>query len=587
MRIRVLCAVLVLSLPAESGFAGPAPRVEEIRFEGAETYDHATLTQLMRTREISFFSRPRFSPDRFARDLDNLAAFYLSQGFLDVKVLARAPEYSADSSLVDLCIVITEGPRWTVSEVRFSGAEVLTRETLESCLRLRAGRVYRPALLLVDQNAVLDEYASRGYVDARLTQEIRLEQGAHTASLRYGITEGPPASVSKITIRGLGKTKPRTVLRELAFRAGDRFDLERWGRSQSNLYNTGLFQWVWIQPTEKDAGKPQKEVLVLLGETPRWELSAGIGYGRFDEARLVSGLRQRNLFGRGIRWGLEGKLSMKVRRAELLVTEPWFLGRRIEANVGSAYHWRDEPEFVAESVEGILLLTRALRARVLIEGGYRLRRTTLLSVTPALTGRDRRNRTSILGAAVTWKMRDDLFNTTRGFFLRAEAEYAGTFLGGTNQFLRGNLYWRHFVPLPAGVVLAFNTRLGAMRSLHHGGTIPINERYFLGGDRSVRGYPRHSLGPVDSAGNARGARKLIEFGQEFRFPLSHHLRGVLFCDEGILFDSDPRRDDWAAGAGGGLRIVTPFGVLRAEVARGLTERWGTGVEYYLSVGQAF
>jgi|GEM_PF-3329527 len=586
MKRGLIAAAAVLALWMQAS-AETRSCVRAIDFEGVETFRRSTLTHLMRTREATLFSHPPFSPDDFSRDLDNLAAFYLSQGFLNVQVLSYPPVYAPDSASVRLRIAITEGPRWTISDVRVEGARVLPVDTLTASLKLRKGQYYRPAWLTVDERAILDQYAARGYLDAHLSPDLSADSRSHTVSLLYRITEGAPASVSRITIRGVARTKPSTVLRELEFHAGDRFDLHRWGRSQSNLYNTGLFEWVWIQPAEADVGRAEKEVLVLAGEKPRWELSAGAGYGRFDQARIVGGVRRSNILGRGIRCNLEGKISRKVRRSELLVSEPWFLGRRIAANAAAVYRWRDEAEFLAETVEGGLLLTKALRQRVELEGGYRLRRTTLLRVGSSLVVRDRRNRTSVLGTAVSWKMRDDLFNTTRGFFLRIEAEYAGTFLGGTNQFLRGNVFWRHFIPLPTGVVLASSFRLGALTPLHTGGIIPINERYFLGGDRSVRGYPRHSLGPTDSRGNANGGRKLVELGQEFRFPLGRRLRGVLFCDQGILFNSHPHRDDWAAGAGGGLRIITPFGVLRAEVARSLTERWGIGTEYYLSVGQSF
>ncbi|MCK4548312.1 MAG: BamA/TamA family outer membrane protein [Candidatus Eisenbacteria sp.] len=587
MKNQTLIVAIILSLaPAADAPADP-PTVREIRLEGSESFRQSTLTRLMKTRETSFSSRGRFDAEVFARDLDNLAAFYLLQGFLDVQVLSHPPAYSADSATVDLRITIAEGPQWRVSKVRLSGAVALSADTLAGRHLLREGGPYRPSLLPADRNAILDEYAARGYLDTRLKQDVIPDRKTRSVSIVYRITEGPPASVARVTIRGLRKTRRSTVIRELEFSPGDRFDLRRWGRSQSNLYNTGLFEWVWIQPSSDDTGKPEKEVLILVNEKPRWEFSTGVGYGRFDQARLVASIRQGNLLGRGIRGGLEGKISDKTRRAEFLISDPWFFGHRITSHGAAVYQWRDEPEFIAETVEGVVLLTRALRTRVFVEGGYRLRRTTLLEVSSSAADRDRRNRTSLLGTAISWNMRDDLFNTTRGFFLRFEAQYAGTFLSGTNQFLRANVYWRHFVPLPTGVILAFRSHLGAMTPLHTGGTIPINERYFMGGDQSVRGYSRHSLGPTDASGVARGGRKLVEFSQEFRIPVSPRFLIAVFADEGILFDNNPHRDDWAVGAGGGFRIVTPFGVVRVEAARGVTERWGTETEYYFSVGQSF
>jgi outer membrane protein insertion porin family len=118
------------------------------------------------------------------------------------------------------------------------------------------------------------------------------------------------------------------------------------------------------------------------------------------------------------------------------------------------------------------------------------------------------------------------------------------------------------------VVLASAARLGLATALD-GQSLISSERFFAGGARTVRGFTENGLGPRDIFGDVAGGGALVVFNQEVRFPLYRWFGGVGFIDVGNVFER-PRTIDFGdleGSFGVGLRVATPFALLRADLAR--------------------
>jgi outer membrane protein assembly factor BamA len=112
------------------------------------------------------------------------------------------------------------------------------------------------------------------------------------------------------------------------------------------------------------------------------------------------------------------------------------------------------------------------------------------------------------------------------------------------------------------------SRIGLATALDGQSLIP-SERFFAGGARTVRGVPENTLGPRDIFGDAAGGSALLVFNQEVRFPLYRWFSGVGFVDVGNVFERPSSIDlgDLVGTFGAGLRVATPFALLRADVGR--------------------
>jgi outer membrane protein insertion porin family len=605
-RARRSAALVVLALVALSLVAVPAgavspdpslmkrredrirrlgPLVERLHFVGNETFEPADLRVLMNTRETSFLSVVHFDRKRLEADLANVARFYESQGFLEARVVIDDMLVSEDGLSIEVLIGVYEGPRWLVSRVTLNGNDLFSDDELIALLAVGPGGPYLPNRMEADRSALLDAYAGRSYLDARVFQTVERYDDLQRAEIHYRIVERERATIAAIEIEGDDKTRSFVIERELDFSPGEPFDFKKIGESQARLYRTGLFNSVWIEPEPADTGKTEKRVAVRVRERPSGLLDLKAGYAALDGFEIGTEFVNRSVQGQAIELGLEGTYGERAREARVSIGDPWFTGRRIAIDAFGKYGWNDEESFVAEAAGAGFVLTKRFGPAVTVEGGYGFERTVVLEGV-ADENDEGTNYTSDLFGAVSFDTRNDILDARRGMLARVETRFASSKLGGTNDFSLYEILWRGFKDIRRGRVVALSARVGWIKPQGKGG-VPVNERYFAGGEGSVRGFPRNSLSPVDEEGEPSGGRALVELRAEVRFPVYRRFGAAAFVDAGQAFEDFGAitRSGLAVGAGGGLRFRTDFGVLRLDVATPVSE--GGSVQYYIGVGQAF
>jgi len=139
-----------------------------------------------------------------------------------------------------------------------------------------------------------------------------------------------------------------------------------------------------------------------------------------------------------------------------------------------------------------------------------------------------------------------------------------------------------------GMVLATRAQLGGINSHDDDGFVPIEDRFFAGGSSSVRGWTRAMLGPKDDEGIPIGGKSLIELSAELRYPIVGILSGVVFTDAGNVWLDEFTYDidDFHYATGLGMRIATPIGPIRVDVARPIFDD-DHDIQLHINVGQAF
>jgi outer membrane protein assembly factor BamA len=186
-----------------------------------------------------------------------------------------------------------------------------------------------------------------------------------------------------------------------------------------------------------------------------------------------------------------------------------------------------------------------------------------------------------------WDTRDDPLNATRGSLYSSSLQWAPDSLGSQFRFLKyvGQAYRFQNVH---GVVLASAARLGLVGPLG-GQELISSERFLAGGSRTVRGVDENSLGPKDFFGDPAGGESMLVLNQEARVPVYKWLHGVGFIDAGNVYPTirDLKLSDLAGSVGFGIRLNTPFALLRADYGKVM---WGpaprTG-KWFFGIGQAF
>ena len=113
-------------------------------------------------------------------------------------------------------------------------------------------------------------------------------------------------------------------------------------------------------------------------------------------------------------------------------------------------------------------------------------------------------------------------------------------------------------------------------------SVPVSQRFFAGGDRSVRGFRFKDLSPRDIAGEATGGRYLEVLSLEYNYRFLDKWSGALFADAGRAFNTFTA--PYSVGAGFGVRWQSPVGPFRIDIAQPISDNEDGGIRVHLSLG---
>jgi outer membrane protein insertion porin family len=129
--------------------------------------------------------------------------------------------------------------------------------------------------------------------------------------------------------------------------------------------------------------------------------------------------------------------------------------------------------------------------------------------------------------------------------------------------------------MPLNTVLNLRGKLGAVRP-YGGTTVPIYEKFFVGGIYTVRGFEYGWAGPRDVNNEPLGGLKEVVLNSELIFPLSREigLRGAVFFDIGKGSDTWSGLFPLRTAVGIGIRWFSPFGPIRVDLGFNLNRKDG-------------
>jgi outer membrane protein insertion porin family len=350
-------------------------------------------------------------------------------------------------------------------------------------------------------------------------------------------------------------------------------------KSRDRLKRTGYFKEVDFT-TSRGSTEEKINLDLKVEETPTGAITFGIGYSTLESVVGSASISDRNLWGLGYFVSLRFSLGFESQSAKLSFTDPYFLGSRYAAGF-DLYHERIDyfTEYKYKITGGDLRLGRQLTDRLRIDAMYKYEIIDVYDVARDasiyIKDQEGEKTTSAISITPSIDTRDDFLNPRRGGKHSLFIQNAGGFLGGDNYFVKvlGQTSW--FFPLPLGTTLNLRAQAG-MISPYGGKTLPIYEKFFVGGINTVRGFEYGMAGPVDVNDEPIGAKKMVVFNTELIFPISREigLKGALFFDAGKGFDKWSQVTPLRFGAGPGIRWYSPFGPIHIDLGFNLKPKKG-------------
>ena len=505
---------------------------------------------------------------------------YRRDGYLEVQVAAANVTFSTDQTQANVVIDIAEGRQHVLEAVDLTRMDVAVTAAGTERFGALAGSAYAPLLRLEVKTAVEDLYADEGYPEARaqVTAVATETEQQVRMTLEVEVHAGPKTMIGEVLIEGNERVRRSFILSQMRISPGDLYRGHLVRRSYRRLFETGLFSVVTItlakenrsgqveneRPSDKDMR--HRDLLVRVSERPTRERFYELGFGSYDLLRAKTGIRERNLLGRGLIASAELGGSIRGAQIKFSLTDPSFLQSPWKANLPVSFLTREEPSFTLRESKVGFRLSKPLTERWTMGSTYRFSLSHIQNLSALSPFKEETNlHLGALGPFVQYDSRNDLFMPTRGVNARAFAEMGDPALGGEISFVHVGASASHYVELKEGTVLCSRMATRWIAPIRKTESIPIQERLFNGGENSVRSFRQSELGPRDAGGEPVGGEVRNLLSLELRQRISGHFSAALFADYGnIGLTTGTAFDDFRSAVGVGLRYGLPIGPIRLD-----------------------
>jgi outer membrane protein insertion porin family len=562
---------------------GAKVKIGRIQFEGNEVYSDRRLRRAMKKiKQKSWFrwwgKKMIWSKESWGEDSENLKKFYMSHGYKDViigqpKVELAAKHPNAKTLKkkkyrMTVTIPVEEGRRYRLGTLSISGNTVFSDERLLSLYNVKRGRRYNYSRIEDGNEEVRKLYQDRGYIYAYTNQKIENDpERKDVANVTIEIFEGDRFHLGRLEFKGNTKTQDKVIRREFRLDEGDWMNMSVFRRSLFKANQLGYFK-LTEDPLEFDFDDKNKLVNVAVKgkEVGRTNLQFGAGYSELDHLFLQFMFNTRNFLGRGETLGVSVSKGTRADSYSLSFTEPYLFDRRMVVG-GSIYkQYYELPTYERHSRGGTAFWGMGVGSfgQAIFGYAYEDVYADYVSSRSGLAGQDPLNPhrqpvlppytdipipatftvtykgiTSSVTPTYSYDSRDDPFDPNEGMSAYARVRYAGGPLGGDFDYWRPEVGISAFQPWKRHIILAANFEGGIIKP-YNGSAIPVDDRYRLGGENSLRGLPYWEVLPrtkngdyfIDSNGAALGGDRYLQLNLEFQIKVAGPLKFILFSDIG-------------------------------------------------------
>lgn len=580
--------------------------IRQIRVTGNRAVSSADLREALQRPSVlnpwRWFRKKRYEQHALGEIESAVRRVYMNRGFMDVEVSVTSepdPEKQGDVATVE----IREGELFTFGDVTLEGIHIFPEAELRSALTIRPG--VTASLDEIENTAQRLQlyYGDRGYLNAGARPVLVPDREKRVVNVGFRVNEGELISIRNIVIRGNTRTRDKVIRRELLVYPGEVYNQSRVQRSEKRLSNLGFFDSVRVLP-EQTSLRAERDLVFDVEEKRTGQFMVGAGFSSVDNLIGFMELSQGNfdLFGwpyftgGGQKLRLRAQFGSRRKDYELSFTEPWFLDRQLSLGFDLYRREQSYSEYDLKRTGAAIRLGHALPFASRINLQYELERTEISDISdrntyylldsydfetgagvPYTFANEEDRIKSALTLSLIQDTRDNPFVPTRGSRLNVFYTVAGGPMGFDMDFYDVGLQTTTFIPLWFGHVLNLRTRVEFVEPFGDTDEVPLSERLFLGGGRTLRGFRYRDVGPkvirpiedtdryVD---RPYGGQSLFMANAEYTVPVVKAIRIGFFYDTGNVWSEQYKVNlgDLASSAGLGLRLDVPGFPIRIDRA---------------------
>jgi outer membrane protein insertion porin family len=585
---------------------GDAAKIRQISIIGNQTFSERELKRQISLRTpgiLTWYSKAdQYSRQKLAADLETLRSYYLDRGYLEFNIDSTQVSITPDRKDIYITIAITEGPKYTVSDVKVAGELLLPEAEIRKLITLKSGDVFSRARISESTKKISDRLGNEGYAFANVNASPELDKEKRQAAFTFFIDPGRRVYVRRINVSGNNRTRDEVIRREMRQLEGAWFSSEKIANSRSRIDRLGYFTEVNLETPAVQGTTDQVDVNITVAERPTGSVLFGAGFGSGEGVILSGSVTQQNIFGSGKHVTIGLNTSKLNRNYALSYTDPYytvdgvsrgfdFYLREIDAARAGLGNYR------TKTAGGALRFGVPVTDVDTINYGLGYERTNistfadspLIYLDYVRTFGDR-NDSIIASAGWTRDNRDSFIYPTKGTLQRANVDVG--LPGASLTYYKTQYQYQRYFPLTREYTLMVNGEIGYGNGYGDTPTLPFFKNFYVGGVNSLRGYRVFTVGPKDPQGNPRGGRSKLLGNAELFFPFpglqgEKSVRMSAFVDTGMSGD---RFDfgDLRYAVGVGVLWVSPMGPLKISLAAPLASQEGDRKQaFQFTFGGAF
>ena len=599
---------------------GTRCEIDEYIFEGNANVEASTLRETFGAlpwwNPVGWFVDTPVTPQDLAEARDKVAEHYRNLGYLDVSVAPARRVPSKDAGEADILFKIEEGPRYRVKSMAVKGVTKYPEAAVLASVKAVGAGSTAGEKSLKDAAREIEIFCGSGsspLAETHVTVKyIPVDGEPGAIDVLFDVEEGVPVTIDRVLIRGNDYTKDKVIRREISLSPGDPMIEGKAEQSKRRLENLRYFDRVRFYLERKpgavaEKGKPDVRDLVYeVSEKNTGQFMVGIGASSVDSVYGTVELSESNFdllrpwrFRGG---GQKGRMLLQAgpryQTYEVSVTEPYLFDRMLELTV-DAYRrqrWYDDYDIIRNGTSATITYpvkfwptaktTGRLGFRVAVEyiefddvedteyyldkdfGSYRP------GYGPVFKWQEEEYGDSFeLPLRIFWE--DDTRDTFRFATRGHKASVYGDIVGGDNNYWKVGFNFRQYYQVwkKYNHVIAFGVRGDTIDAFSD--DVPIYNKLFLGGPRSIRGVEYRDVAPrvwrkAGKKGDyaAWGGQTSWCINAEYTIPVVKFVRIAGFTDLGAVgedeFDFNTDFFCWSVGVG--LRLDIESFPIRLDFA---------------------
>ena len=469
---------------------------------------------------------------------DALKERYAANGHLDARVNLTSEQgprgWVSLPFRFGVPVVVTgtvdAGPQVRLDRLEVRGGRGLEAKLVAAWKERHERKPLNAAAATKLEKSIADVYEANGYLEVGTTLKTVRNRMDDSAVVDIAITEGEQVHLRSIVIRGNRRTQRKVIEREILAEVGEPIAPKDIARTRSSLYNLDLFRLVSPELIGEEVGS--QDLLMRLEERPNILLEAGGGVSTDEGVRTTSRATHRNIAGLGHRLTMLGTVGYgwfgdewvldtaePIWRAAMRYEMPYVPGRGGRLILEGLIHEAiQEPTWRMSRSGGSVGLKMRLSRRASAVVDYRVQIRQLVDVDPGalvngdpwigylgltddISGEpvlDSGERVVSGGSLLlVYDRRNNRFNPKRGSLWSTHLEVGDGVFSGEVTF-RATAKAERLIPI-GPLVLDVVGRGGVGMAQGRRNTLPLEERFFLGGGTTLRGFKTDSVGPANFA----------------------------------------------------------------------------------------